>query len=511
MKDIVIVGGGISGLYLADKLKSKFKDVTLFEKKDLLGGRVKTITHNKDIYEAGAARFHKNHTLLIELIKKFKLEKKMIELPSKWSVIPQHNKGINFKDVHKLIKYLVKKSKKYTKEELRKITVEDLCNKELGSNHTKYLFDNYPYYSELSVLNCENAINMLDNDLSEENTFYVLAGGLTQIINNLEKSFKKNNGKIFLEHSLEDIKYDKISRIFTLTFNNLGKEKIIKTNKLICALDKTSLDKINFLNKNIKYLNSLQCQPLLRIYQKYPVKNGKSWFSDLGKVVTPFNKNKLKFFIPINPEKGLVMTTYTDGKYTDYWYDKIKDGTHEVEVMKEVRKLFKNIKIPDPNYTKVHYWINGACYWKKGKDSIKINKKMIKPLDINLYICGDSFSLRQAWQEGALETSNQVYNKIILQKKTIKIKKHKGGKKSQKLKSITKEELSKAKKKYWIAIDGIVYDVKPWLKDHPGGSAILKSHSGKDATQMFRNFHSFNPSKILVKSMKKVEKVGKLI
>ena len=43
MKDIVIVGGGISGLYLADKLKLKYKDVTLFEQKDALGGRVKTI------------------------------------------------------------------------------------------------------------------------------------------------------------------------------------------------------------------------------------------------------------------------------------------------------------------------------------------------------------------------------------------------------------------------------------------------------------------------------------
>ena len=35
---------------------------------------------------------------------------------------------------------------------------------------------------------------------------------------------------------------------------------------------------------------------------------------------------------------------------------------------------------------------------------------MLKPLkDKELYICGDTFSHRQAWIEGALNTSNDVY------------------------------------------------------------------------------------------------------
>ena len=35
-----------------------------------------------------------------------------------------------------------------------------------------------------------------------------------------------------------------------------------------------------------------------------------------------------------------------------------------------------------------------------------------KPTKLNLYVCGDSFSHRQAWIEGALESSNNVYNLI---------------------------------------------------------------------------------------------------
>lgn len=44
----------------------------------------------------------------------------------------------------------------------------------------------------------------------------------------------------------------------------------------------------------------------------------------------------------------------------------------------------------------------------------------------------------------------------------------------------------------WIVIKGDVYDVTPWLDDHPGGSKILIKNAGKDATDKFMNFHPDN-------------------
>ncbi|KAI1412804.1 hypothetical protein F5Y13DRAFT_162686 [Hypoxylon sp. FL1857] len=42
----------------------------------------------------------------------------------------------------------------------------------------------------------------------------------------------------------------------------------------------------------------------------------------------------------------------------------------------------------------------------------------------------------------------------------------------------------------WIVINGSVYDVTPYLDQHPGGAAILVKQGGRDATPEFRTVHS---------------------
>jgi len=66
MYDYIIVGGGISGLYCAIHLSN----VLVLEESNRWRGKIKKHYHPR--YE-GATRFHKNHKLLWNLIKKFKL------------------------------------------------------------------------------------------------------------------------------------------------------------------------------------------------------------------------------------------------------------------------------------------------------------------------------------------------------------------------------------------------------------------------------------------------------
>lgn len=52
---IAIVGGGLSGLFIAYDLQRKgYKNVTVFEKEERLGGKLNTIWYKGKSYELGA-------------------------------------------------------------------------------------------------------------------------------------------------------------------------------------------------------------------------------------------------------------------------------------------------------------------------------------------------------------------------------------------------------------------------------------------------------------------------
>ena len=79
MYDIIIIGGGISGLYTYMRLIQNNPNlkITLMEKSNRLGGRIYQYEEEllSEIYSfpAGAARFNTNHTQVIKLMKEFKL------------------------------------------------------------------------------------------------------------------------------------------------------------------------------------------------------------------------------------------------------------------------------------------------------------------------------------------------------------------------------------------------------------------------------------------------------
>jgi len=63
--------------------------------------------------------------------------------------------------------------------------------------------------------------------------------------------------------------------------------------------------------------------------------------------------------------------------------------------------------------------------------------------------------------------------------------------KYRKMNTYTMEEVAKhnTKRDCWIVIRGMVYDVTDFLKIHPGGSNIIISVSGEDATEYFEELH----------------------
>ena len=52
------------------------------------------------------------------------------------------------------------------------------------------------------------------------------------------------------------------------------------------------------------------------MYAVFPVKAGISWFSGLPKVVT---NSPIRYIIPVDAKKGIIMISYTDGADAVWW------------------------------------------------------------------------------------------------------------------------------------------------------------------------------------------------
>ena len=112
------------------------------------------------------------------------------------------------------------------------------------------------------------------------------------------------------------------------------------------------------------------------------------------------------------------MTSYTDAEDTKPWTKILKtDGEKALKksIMTEMTKMFPGV--PNPLFFKSHLWSKGTTYWTPGLyDPVEMGEKIMNPLPNfwpNLYVCGESFSQRQAWVEGALENADALINKFF--------------------------------------------------------------------------------------------------
>jgi cytochrome b involved in lipid metabolism len=565
--DYVIVGAGISGLYTANELCKKYPSakICILEATKYIGGRLHSIKYDGLIMDGGGARFNTEQHRIISLIKELGLWDKVIPISGDTTYmpindIPNSKSSTELKNIFPTIDDFIVYMKKYIKEKhikrdaLINTTILDFAVEHLSKDYPKikqHLINIYPYYSELGVLNAVEGINLFSNEFSDKTKYFILNGGLEQLAETLynkllelKKSNKcnidiyKDTPVLEIDGALTIAKNFQNGFVITTDKQDKNNNKIeFIANKLILTIPKNKLLQIkitinsvknnngkDIIDKLFKNINSVQNEPLYRIYARYPIdkKTHKVWFDGMGKISTNL---PIKYIIPVNYEKGVIMISYTDSKFAKYWIKQVSEGTFEATLNKQLKQLFPDIDIPKAKWYKHCPWISGAGYWKKGYDRKIIMPQMIEALGHhkNLYICGENYSSHQAWVEGALETADMVLDKIynysqLVTKngKTMKMKnkysknmsggndktkKTKKTNKTNKLKEYTLDEVAKhnTKSDAWIVIQGKVANVTKWIPKHPGGDIIMKG-VGKDATRLFNSIgHDDYARKILKK------------
>lgn len=481
MHDVIIIGAGISGMYLGNHFHNNNKKFIIIERKKRIGGRIKTFNNQNIIYEIGAYRFSENHKKLIKLINKYNLQKYVKKMNNKKDFFSRDGNSTKVYNTKYKLNYknIIQKLSEKTEKELINNDILTLTTREYDIETSNYIKDYCGYDNFITNSSGINLINYHKNINSE---FYNLSCGFTEIINILFKNIEKN---VILGEELLNIQ--KKNDHFSVITSN----KVYHTQKIIITIPKENLIKIPFIYSNVKYLESVSSSPYIRIFAQYPKINGKNWFDDINYTITD---KVIRKIIPEDYEKGLIQVCYSDDKNANYLRNIISNGEIKKYINDNFKKIFPHKKIPEPIFFNCHYWKYGNHFWLPLYNNKKIEKYMLNPHN-NIYIAGESYSNNQAWIEGSLETCDQIID--LIDNKFKKTKK-KQTKKTYALQEVQKHNHEKSA---WTIVNNKVYNITNMIKDfkHPGGN-IINIAMGRDITELFYNIGHSEFSKNLLEN-----------
>lgn len=423
--DVIIIGGGISGLYAAYLLKKYSSlDVLLLEASGNLGGRVNTIGGSGAFagVECGAGRFSHYHTHLIALLKNLKLVSKMKKINGGFHFMFADGSGKIQNDTHNDldggfyfspagvdfsfqldgngisdISQVISEAHNEDREVLIGMTFMQYAMQVLGDEKkVEFIYDTFGYTNELLIMNAYDAVTLIST--LWDDSYYGLSGGMQQVIDGLVDYLRggrgrgRGGGTVVMKKrcKVADISFAD-SELFDIAcvdgHHYFGK-------KCICALNKTGLLSIDLFRNGVgvrsdvglgvrNMINSVVEGSLCRIYAIYPVtedgnnrktrrKKDRSggrgggggrgvWFAGLSKFTV---NNDIRMVIPIDEKKGVIMASYSDGDIADSWWKLYggRDGTGEDEVNNKLRVLLSSTMGFDIGPAKKIL----VCYWKAG-------------------------------------------------------------------------------------------------------------------------------------------------
>ena len=447
--DIIVVGAGVAGLHCATELGRRYpkKTICILEKYKTFGGRAmsyspkyarakETGTKCESLpcaspikWEAGAGRIHDTHLLTHALLKKHGLHTVPIGSELSFMSKPGADPKPNIFE-SAIVPTLLRPLKCLPAPLLAANTLRQLLNRIFGPDRAADLFTWFPYRSEIDTLRADVALHSLvDGPMSSHTSYSVVAEGFSELVARLVADLPSN--VILLgRHEVVDVCRGPItegSGATDLTVVYGGNKKMtLRAGELcIMALHSEGLKHIGPFHTYAP-LKQLKAEPLLRIYMVFPVGKAGPWFKGLGRIVFP---SGLRYMLPIDETKGVIMISYTDGSDTAHYrkyIEKYGDESTELRdaVMRDVRRWFRDITVPEPTYTKAHYWSVGATYWLPSKEGDSataspsaLSRRISHPFPQSLpglYVCGESYSpYNQAWVEGALETADAVLKHLL--------------------------------------------------------------------------------------------------
>ncbi len=403
MTDLIIGGAGLAGLRigLAALKADRTKRVILLEKEKHTGGRVFTYysPDHKIQWEEGAGRISTQHTKVLSLLKTYGLHTIPISSKSDWMSSKGDTQSNPFTE---LCAIYLDPLKALDPHLLATHTIEQLLKKTVGHARACRFLDLFPYHAETHTLRADLALQSFDEEMGRHE-FVVCKEGLSALTSAMAAEFLERGGEIHHGITITGV-HKKGHMVVDVTHDDTQTYKGAYEGHYDSAAVVLTMP-CDVLKKIIRapVLKHLAMEPLVRIYAVFPLQNGKAWFPQT-KIVTD---GPLRYIIPMNSTQ--VMISYTEGPDADHWSRLPKEDLTK-ELMKNVRRLFPHLTIPEPTVVKRYPWAQGCSYWLPGDyDVEKESHASLQPNPrIPLFLAGESFAVKQCWMESALEQADHL-------------------------------------------------------------------------------------------------------
>lgn len=393
MTRTVVVGAGIAGLWIANRLAAAGEHVTVLEAYGKPGGRVLTSKHG---YELGAGRIHRSHRRVRTLLRRYGLHETALSPAIAWHPVGSPPVPNQFDAIWSAVCTELRRLRPST---LASHTLRELAEVILGKVHADRLLEMYPYRVETERMRADVALAAFEGEMHGHQGFTVCREGLSAMIAGLVRDLRAAGGTLRLNTRVTDVQRIGSSDRYRVL---LERGQPITADKVILALHATALRALPVTAK-MPALQHLGMAPLTRIYAQYPG----GWRH--GREVTD---SPLRYVIPIDPHNGVVMISYTDDRDTKRWHG-LSGEELTSAIQSEVRRLY-GPRTPDPLWVRPAEWKEGTTYWRPGHYSpARMSRAALQPRSDmpGLFCCGESFSpTQQAWMEGALAHAELLWD-----------------------------------------------------------------------------------------------------
>lgn len=392
---ILIIGGGISGLYTAYKLKKIYPHCSycIFEKEETIGGRL----GNESFYEAtvvtgaGIGRQNKDH-LLFSLLRKLHLTTRTFPIEYQYaSTLSQKV------DILSTLSLLQEKYRKRTNKS--RISFRDFAFPVLGKKkYQDFLIScGYTDYEKEDIVDVFSYYGMEDN-----------AGSSTGVVIPWKQLIETLADQVGRENIVTSCNITRIEHIASLYHLHTNKKEIYTGNQIVLA---TPIHTIQRLLPTYVMYRQIHGQPFLRIYGKFTKASAQIMQSYVFKTcIVPTDLQKIS---PIDVAHGIYMIAYSDNLHARRLYKYI-NNTNENRLY--LSKLVQDsLGIVNRLYLKgirSFYWTIGTHYYEPLHGSYRNRMDFIRHAqhpEKKIVVVGEAVSVHQGWTQGALESIEYAF------------------------------------------------------------------------------------------------------